>query len=75
MIAEIRERILEAAHENRKMAMFHYQVLLNSAELLNYDPAEFCTAVGVPESYATEFRKMLSLAAVMRDSNSRIVEA
>ena len=72
MFEEIRQRILEASHSNQKIAMFHYQVLLNANNLINVDPVEFCDAVGVPQSYATEFRKMLSLAQLMRDNNARI---
>ena len=30
-------------------------------------PEAFCTEVGVPLSYQTEFRKMLSLARLMDD--------
>lgn len=71
MIEEIRLAILNAGQGN-KIAVFHMQVLLNARALLNYDAVEFCRAVNVPDSYSTEFRKMIKLANVMRNSGVRI---
>ncbi|MGH8653857.1 MAG: HTH-like domain-containing protein [Gammaproteobacteria bacterium] len=48
------------------MPCFIFQVLKNAQALSNDDPVEFCRRVNVPESYATEFRKMLALARMAR---------
>lgn len=71
MIEEIRQAIHNAGQGN-KIATFHFQVLIHARELQNYDAVEFCRAVDVPDSYATEFRKMLKLAMIMRDSGADI---
>lgn len=73
MIEEIRQRIHEAEIDGHKTAMFHYQVLVHARELINVDAVEFCNAVGVPESYSTEFRKMLSLARIIQEQGSQLV--
>ena len=72
MLETIRQEIILAAHTKQKLAMFNYQVLINANALTTTDPVEFCIAVGVPQSYAAEFRKMLSLATVMQESGARI---
>jgi len=72
MIEEIRNAVKTAALRNQKLAMFHYQVVKNAALLENIDPVSFCRDVGVPESYKTEFRQMLSLARVMREQGTRL---
>jgi hypothetical protein len=66
MYSEIKAEIQAAALEDAKMSMFHFQVLKNAHDLNSDDPVEFCNRVGVPESYATEFRKMLALAQQIR---------
>ena len=53
--------------------MFHFQVLKNAKELDGMNPEAFCAEVGVPLSYQTEFRKMLSLARLMDDLGVRLV--
>lgn len=73
MIEEIRNQIHQAETEGNKIAMFHYQVLINARELTNYDPVEFCHLVNVPESYKTEFRKMLSLSRLLHEQGSQII--
>jgi hypothetical protein len=70
MFDDIASRIHQAAHKSNKIAMFHLQVLTHARELANIDPVEFCHLVGVPESYATEFRKMLKLARLMESEDS-----
>lgn len=72
MIEQIKQAIREAEASGQKMAMFHFQVLENAGTLESTDPKSFCKQVGVPESYATEFRKMLSLATVMRQRGLHI---
>jgi hypothetical protein len=66
MFEAIAKKIHDAATNNTKIAMFHLQVLQNAQDLANVDPIEFCRMVKVRESYATEFRKMLSLARLMQ---------
>ena len=74
MIEEIKKAVHTSALGNQKIAMFHFQVLKNSAELEGLDPLSFCRDIGVPETYKTEFRKMLSLARVMRQQGVRLAE-
>jgi hypothetical protein len=66
MLQAIAKAVHAAASGNKKIAMFHFQVLSHAHELKDVDPIRFCKAVGVPVSYATEFRKMLGLARVIR---------
>lgn len=73
MIEKIRQQIHEAEIDGHKIAMFHYQVLIHARELINVDAVEFCNAVGVPKSYSTEFRKMLSLARIIQERGSQLV--
>ena len=73
MFEQIRRQIQEAARNGNKIAMFHYQVLSHARELTNVDANEFCSAVGVPVSYATEYRKMLSLSRIIQEQGSRLV--
>jgi hypothetical protein len=68
----IRQAIEAATRDQQRMAMFHYQVLTHATELQSADPDEFCRAVGVPATYSTEFRKMLSLARLMREQGTRL---
>lgn len=73
MFEEIRKAIHDAALGNQKIAMFHYQVLKNATALESIDAEAFCQEVGVPKTYQTEFRKMLSLARMLRQQGSRLV--
>ena len=72
MYEQIRQAIESAARDGQKMAMFRYQVLANATALRSADPDEFCRAVSVPATYATEFRKMLALARVMQERGVRL---
>jgi hypothetical protein len=72
MINEITRKVREAAHRGQKIAMFHYQVLVNAEKLKGLDAVTFCKDVGVPVTYATEFRKMISLAKLMKEQGSTI---
>ena len=71
-IAKIASKIALAANRSNKIAMFHMQVLLHAEELAAADPIEFCRMVKVRDSFATEFRKMLSLARLMREEGLSI---
>lgn len=72
VIDRIKSAVHEAAAENQKLAMFLFQVLKNAKALETMDAVTFCKDIGVPESYATEFRKMLALARVMRDQGATL---
>jgi len=74
-IQDISKKIADAASERNKIAMFHYQVLVNAEELRSINPVEFCREVNVPESYATEFLKMIKLASLMGDLRMAIKPA
>lgn len=67
MFEEMASQIRQGASEGQKIAMFHLLVLKHADELTASDPTEFCRRVGVPESFTTEFRKMLALRRLMRD--------
>ena len=72
MIEEIKGAVQGAAEANRKSAMFHYQVLKNADQLVGVDPIGFCKEIGMPVTYATEFRKMMALARLMREQGTRL---
>ena len=72
MINEIARRVREAASGRQKIAMFHYLVLVNADKLKGLDAVAFCKDLGVPETYATEFRKMISLARLMKEQGATI---
>jgi hypothetical protein len=67
MFTEIANKIQEAAERNQKVAMLHFQVLVHASDLADVNPVDFCMRVGINKAYATEFRKMLSLANLMND--------
>lgn len=70
---QIKSAVHDAANKNQKIAMFHYQVLMNADELEGVDPRGFCREIAVPETYATEFTKMIALARLMREQGNKIV--
>jgi hypothetical protein len=72
MIEEIRKAVHDAALGNQKIAMFHFQVLKNADVLEGVDPEAFCRDINVPKTYQTEFRKMISLARVMREQGVQL---
>lgn len=72
VIEQIKSAIHEAAVDHQKLATFLFQVLKNAKALETLDPLAFCRNVGVPKSYATEFRKMLAVARVMRDQGAKL---
>lgn len=73
MIEEIKAAIQRSAVTNQKIAMFHFQVLKNADELSGIDPKGFCKEVSVPETYATEFTKMIALARLMKEQGVKII--
>lgn len=72
MIDQIKSAIDRAAVKNQKLSMFHFQVLKNADVLSGMDPKGFCKEVGVPESFATEFRQMIALARLMKEQGCKI---
>jgi hypothetical protein len=72
MIEQIKAAIHHAAGKNQKIAMFHLQVLKNANELAGVDPKGFCKEVSVPDTYATEFTKMIALARLMREQGIKL---
>ena len=73
MIEQIKAAVNGAAGKNQKIAMFHFQVLKNADELAGIDPKGFCREVSVPETYATEFRKMIALARLMKEQGAKFI--
>ncbi|WP_052754872.1 HTH-like domain-containing protein [Lampropedia cohaerens] len=70
MLEQIKERIEDelrkAAPDKKKIATLHLQVLMHADELAGTDAKDFCRALGLRPSFVTEYRKMLSLAQLMR---------
>ncbi len=61
---------LDKAEETRnKIAMFHYIALKYAEDFMDEDPKSFCKAVGMQESYATEFLKMRALHLLIKENN------
>ena len=71
-VNEIAEKIKEAEKRNKKIAMFHFQSLINAKEFQGVDATQFCRDVGMRDSFATEFRKMISLARIMNEMGAKI---
>ena len=72
MIDDIKAAVHAAAASKRKIAMFHLQILMHAEELEGVDPVAFCEELAVPAPYATEFRKMLGLARLMKERGIRL---
>jgi hypothetical protein len=73
VIEQIKSAVNRAAANNQKIAMFHYQVLKNADELEGVDPKGFCNEISVSETYATEFRKMIALARLMKEQGATLI--
>jgi len=73
MIEQIKAAVHAASATNQKIAMFHFQVLKNAKALEGMEAKAFCREVGVFDSYATEFTKMLSLARVIEEQGMRLL--
>lgn len=73
MFEEIAREIRRAAEDNQKVAMLHFQVLTHARQLATTNAKEFCELVNIHASYATEVRKMLSLARLMGEKGVQIV--
>ena len=73
MVEQIKTAVHHAAGRNQKIAMFHYQVLKNADGLEGIDPRGFCKEISVPETYATEFTKMIALARLMKEQGTKLI--
>jgi len=73
MIEQIKAAVHQAAGSSQKIAMFHYQILKNADELEGIDPKGFCKEISVPETYATEFTKMIALARLMKEQGTKLI--
>jgi hypothetical protein len=73
MLNQIKTAVHVAAGKNQKKAMFQFQVLKNADELEGMDPEVFCKEIAVPSTYQSEFRKMISLARLMKEQGVRLV--
>lgn len=73
MIEQIKAAIDSAAVTNQKIAMFHFQVLKNADNLAGVDPKMFCRELSVPETYATEFTKMIALARMIKEQGATLI--
>jgi hypothetical protein len=67
MFDAIRQDIQDGERRGVKIATFHYHVLIDTDGAQSADPKEFCWAVGMQESFATEFRKMVALSRILRE--------
>ncbi len=74
MIDDIKTAVHGAAASKSKVAMFHLQILKHADELEGMDPEGFCKEVSVPAPYATEFRKMLKLARLMKEHGIKLTQ-
>jgi hypothetical protein len=72
MYEEIARSIRQAELSGQQIAMFHYQVLANADRLKNVRAGDFCEAVGMKQSFATEFSKMIALAKLMGERGVEI---
>jgi hypothetical protein len=73
MIEQIKTAVHGAEGRKQKIAMIHFQVLKNADELAGINPKGFCKEVSVPETYATEFTKMIALARLMKEQGTRLI--
>ncbi len=67
LLAHIKEEIAKATIEKNKDAVNMYLVVKYAEQLKGIDPIVFATAVGRKPSYATEFRKGLKLAKIIKE--------
>ena len=66
-IKSIASRIKEAERQNKKVAMLHFQILINADELRGFNAVKFCKEVGVKESYNADFNKILNLSQMIKE--------
>ena len=74
LFERIRSQIQEAEEHKEKVAMLHYQILINADKLCDINPDDFCKAVEIAPIYQVEFRKMLKLAKMIDKQSMKIVK-
>lgn len=67
LLAYIKKETSKAALVKNKDAVNMYLVVKYAEQLKNIDPIDFANAIGRKDSYATEFRKGIKLAKVIKD--------
>ncbi len=67
LLAHIKQQVASAALEKNKDAVNMYLVVKHADQLSDIDPVDFANAIGRRDSYATEFRKGLKLAKVIKE--------
>jgi hypothetical protein len=63
----IKDEVAKAAVIKNKDAVNMYLVIKYAEQLKDINPLDFALAIGRNESYATEFRKGLNLARVIKE--------
>ncbi|WP_435966742.1 HTH-like domain-containing protein [Raoultella ornithinolytica] len=69
----LREQRLAAAPRNQYMVELHIQSIKYADELTDITAREFCEALGLKASYATEFSKMRNLTTRLKAALLQIV--
>ena len=67
LLAYIKDEVVKATPEKNKDAVNMHLVVKHAEELKDIDPIDFVTAIGRKDSYATEFRKGIKLAKVIKE--------
>ena len=67
LLAYIKNEVAKAALERNKDAVNMYLVVKYAEKLKDIDPRDFAAEIGRKDSYATEFRKGLNLAKVIKE--------
>ena len=67
LLNHIKTEVAKAALIKNKDAVNMYLVVKFAEQLKAIDPVEFALAIGRNESYATEFRKGIKLASVIKE--------
>lgn len=67
LLAYIKKETSKAALVKNKDAVNMYLVVKYAEQLKNIDPIDFANAIGRKDSYATEFRKGIKLATVIKE--------
>lgn len=62
------KRAIDHAPRNGYTAELHLQVIKYADQLQNVAAKDFCTGVGIPVSYGTEFAKMKKIAERLRNA-------
>ena len=60
------KQAIDGAPRNDYTAELHLQVIKHAEQLQEITAKDFCTGVGIPPSYGTEFAKMRKIAERLR---------